>query len=146
MAEHGGYRRPSSPAPISGPGALSQRTDGGPSQPARYMSGGDYGDGQELMGLQQSAPLAASSAPQTQGQRVSASPQGAALPTPFSAPTERPEELITEGNRLGPGGGLNVLSAPTPQPYLSQVLGRMAQADPTGDAARMLSLAQRLGY
>lgn len=26
----GGYRRPTNPAPASGPGALSQRTDGGP--------------------------------------------------------------------------------------------------------------------
>jgi len=25
----GGYRQPNNPAPVSGPGALSQRTDGG---------------------------------------------------------------------------------------------------------------------
>ena len=47
MAEaHGGYRQPSSPAPVSGPGALSKRTDGNaPSQAARYISGGDNGSG-----------------------------------------------------------------------------------------------------
>jgi len=55
MAEgQGGYRQPSNPAPVSGPGALSQRTDG---QGARYMSGGQYGEGQELMELQTSAPM-----------------------------------------------------------------------------------------
>ncbi len=42
MAEQGGYRAPSSPAPVSGPGALSQRTDGGPTQGAKYVSGLPY--------------------------------------------------------------------------------------------------------
>ena len=62
MAEQqGGYRRPSSPAPVSGPGALSRRTDG---QGARYMAGGEYGEGQEMMELQTSAPMSqAPSAP-----------------------------------------------------------------------------------
>lgn len=51
---------PTSPAPVSGPGALSQRTDGGPgseSQPIRVASGQPYGDRQALEGQQQSAPL-----------------------------------------------------------------------------------------
>ena len=39
----GGYRAPSNPAPVSGPGALSQRTDGGATQPATYISGLPYG-------------------------------------------------------------------------------------------------------
>ena len=30
MPEHGGKRTPGNPAPVSGPGQLSQRTDGGP--------------------------------------------------------------------------------------------------------------------
>ena len=59
----GGYRQPSSPAPVSGPGALSKRTDGpqgGGSQPVRVPTGGTYGQGQQLQQLQQGAPLAAS--------------------------------------------------------------------------------------
>ena len=51
---HGGDRVPANPAPVSGPGAMSRRTDG---QGARYMSGGQYGEGQELMDLQTSAPM-----------------------------------------------------------------------------------------
>jgi len=47
MAVQGGYREPSNPAPVSGPGALSQRTDGGPTQGAKYISGLPYGQGQE---------------------------------------------------------------------------------------------------
>lgn len=99
----GGYRRPSSPAPVSGPGAMSQRTDGGPAQPVRAMTGGDYGDSQELATLQGSAPMAAAAMPQTQGQRATAPQPGAALPTPMGAPTERPDEPVTSGNPLGPG-------------------------------------------
>jgi hypothetical protein len=36
------------------------------------------------------------------------------MPTPFSAPTERPNEPVTEGNPLGPGAGAGVLSNQTP--------------------------------
>ena len=41
----GGYQQPTNPAPVSGPGALSKRTDGA-GQPAQYMSGLPYGQGQ----------------------------------------------------------------------------------------------------
>ena len=47
MALQGGYRKPENPAPSSGPGALSQRTDGGPAQGAKYIPGLPYGQGQE---------------------------------------------------------------------------------------------------
>lgn len=107
MAEgRGGYRRPANPAPVSGPGALSQRTDG---QGARYMAGGEYGEGQEMMDLQTSAPM--SQAPEAR----SAAPRGRnarqvvreemARPTPLFAPTERPDEPITAGAPFGPGPG-----------------------------------------
>ena len=59
MAGKGGYQAPTNPAPVSGPGALSQRTDGGPadSQAAQYVSGLPYGEGQAFMAQQQAAPL-----------------------------------------------------------------------------------------
>ena len=44
----GGYRQPSNPAPVSGPGALSARTDGGAGsskQPIRRIPGQAYGEG-----------------------------------------------------------------------------------------------------
>ena len=45
----GGYRQPSNPAPVSGPGALSKRTDGGAvegmTQAPKYMAGMRYGMG-----------------------------------------------------------------------------------------------------
>lgn len=103
MAEqHGGMRRPANPAPVSGPGALSQRTDGGPAQPM-YVSGMPYGEGQDFMDLQSSAPLGAEAAkPRSKQGR---SQGGASLPTPLFAPTQRPEEPVTAGAPFGPGGG-----------------------------------------
>ena len=57
MMEQGGYRKPNNPAPVSGPGALSQRTDGGPTQPATYISGLPQGEGQATYDQQLAAPM-----------------------------------------------------------------------------------------
>lgn len=99
---HGGYRRPENPAPVSGPGKFSKRTDGGPgdSQPIRYVPGMEYGGGQELMDLQAGAPMAAEGAP----------PRLA-----FDAPTERPDEPVTHGAPVGAGAGPEVLPVGAPE-------------------------------
>lgn len=98
----GGYREPAKPSSVSGPGAKSRRTDGGPAQVVRDLTGGSYGEGQAFHDLQTSAPLANSAAQGAQG-----APQGApAAPvTPFGAPSTRPDEPVTAGNPLGPGPG-----------------------------------------
>lgn len=56
----GGYRQPSKPAATSGPGALSQRTDGGPGsakiplkQPIRRLPDADYGANKKFVGGQE---------------------------------------------------------------------------------------------
>ena len=90
----GGYREPSKPAAVSGPGALSARTDGGAgskTQPIRRIPGQAYGEGQALVEQQQAAPLPVARRTQQ--------------PTKLNifAPTERPAEPITEGAMLGPG-------------------------------------------
>lgn len=108
MAGTGGYQRPTNPAPVSGPGSMSRRTDGGPAQPIREMTGGEYGDSSELRAIQGAAPMAASGV-QTQGQSLPVSPSAPA-PTPLGAPTERPDEPVTEGNAFGPGSGPDALS------------------------------------
>ena len=105
MAEQqGGYRRPSSPAPVSGPVALSRRTDG---QGAKYMAGGQYGEGQEMMDLQTSAPM--SKAPEQPRMRKPRSARqivdDGMQVTPLFAPTQRPDEPITAGAPFGPGIG-----------------------------------------
>lgn len=88
MAEHGGYRAPANPAPVSGPGALSQRTDGGPTQAQMLPTGGEYGSRQEMQAIQSGAPLAAKPA----------------LPG-LGDPSARPDEPITAGAPVGPGPG-----------------------------------------
>ena len=129
MAEQqGGYRQPSNPAPVSGPGALSRRTDG---QGARYMSGGAYGEGQELMDLQTSAPM--SKAPEQPRMRQPRSGRQVVeegmRPTPLFAPTERPDEPITAGAPFGPGPGASArLSLAEESTQEAQMLSRYLPA------------------
>lgn len=97
----GGYRKPNNPAPVSGPGALSRRTDGGPVQGAKEMAaGGKYGERKALMELQQGAPMQGNPTPSVPTPTVAAPRQPL---TNLFAPTERPEEPITAGAPVGPG-------------------------------------------
>ena len=52
---HGGYRRPTNPAPVSGPGALSRRTDG--MQPRATLPDAKYGEQQAFQQAQGAAPM-----------------------------------------------------------------------------------------
>lgn len=115
MMASGGQRTPSNPAVVSGPGRLSQRTDGGVGsrQVASYVAGGDYGDG-GLMGLQQGAPMSAT--PSIASNPTSAQPQvdNSQPLVPLTAPSQRPNEPVTEGAAAGPGNGPEVLGLPAP--------------------------------
>lgn len=100
MASRGGYRKPANPAPVSGPGELSRRTDG--AQPAMEMTGGAYGENADLMALQTAAPMAqVETNPQAMAPGVPTSP--AQSVTPLFAPSQRPEEPLTAGMPFGPG-------------------------------------------
>lgn len=118
----GGYRQPSNPAPVSGPGALSRRTDGGgpgDQQPVRVPTGGSYGEASQLQQLQQAAPLAATPGGDT------AQPAAAPIPmTPFGAPTEQPGVPVTDGAALGAGAGLEALGL---NPQKDEDLQRLVQ-------------------
>lgn len=132
MAEQrGGYRRPAKPAPVSGPGALSRRTDGGPSQGARYMRGGPYGEGQELMGLQQAAPMAAASQAPTP---MAATPRELPPIVGLTAPTQRPDEPPEVGMPFGPGPGPEILGFEKPDRKLSEVFMQIAANDKSGES------------
>lgn len=105
----GGYRQPGSPAPVSGPGALSKRTDGGPGQPVRTPSGGAYGERQELDQLQQAAPLSASPGGDV-GAPEAVDPTAGLVG--FGEPSQMPDEPITAGAAVGAGPGLEALGLP----------------------------------
>lgn len=89
----GGYRQPANPAPVSGPGALSKRTDGGPGgkQPIRSLPDPAYGEGQEFRDLQRGAPLPERGAPPGMP------------PMPLTEPTALPQEPVQAGMPFGPG-------------------------------------------
>jgi hypothetical protein len=88
---------------VSGPGALSQRTDG---QPVRDITGGDYGDASEFRNLQQSAPLAKGPNLSRGGAQV-----GTPAPqvTPFGAASTEPGTPVTAGAEMGAGPGLSAI-------------------------------------
>lgn len=94
----GGYRRPANPAPVSGPGALSRRTDG--KQPVMNMTGGKYGENKQLNEIQASAPMPQASIPKPP---PAAAPRQQKKVTPLFAPTERPGEPVTAGMPFGAG-------------------------------------------
>lgn len=102
----GGYRKPANPAPVSGPGKLSRRTDTGPTQSMQQMSAnGVYGERKALAEMQSSAPMQGNPTPNIPAPTVSAS---APAPTrqPVAGlfdPTQRPEEPITAGMPFGDG-------------------------------------------
>ena len=106
MPRHGGMRTPSNPAPVSGPGSLSQRTDGGPQQVQADMSGMPYGENQELEAMQSAAPMSASTSAKSPRARQRQTKSAMEQVTPLFSPTQRPEEPVTDGASFGPGAGM----------------------------------------
>lgn len=119
MASPGGYQRPRNPAPVSGPGRLARRTDGGPQQTTTPMTGMGYGENADYNDIQSSAPLAATPSVTSRPQRARAAAPQRPMNVPLMSPTQRPEEPITAGASFGPGE--------TVDPMLQQVQNRLAR-------------------
>lgn len=131
----GGYRQPTNPAPVSGPGMLSKRTDGGAidgmipaanRQPQRYMPDLGYGKGKEMMEQQAGAPM--------QGTPTPSMPAPQVRPISLSTPTLRPNEPITTGVDIGPGAGSEAIRMPNIAMSPSHTVKQIALNDPTGEA------------
>jgi len=120
VAQQGGYRKPNNPAPVSGPGSLSQRTDGGPTQPATYIPGLPQGEGQATYDQQVAAPM--------MGAVKMEDIEGANVTTDLSAPTEFPNEPIHHGASWGDSPTINPNS-----------LGSISGSNPTNIVYRMMS-------
>lgn len=130
----GGRQVPRRPAAVSGPGALSRRTDGGPgsdTQPIRVPTGGDYGDAKRLEAQQKGAPLPDNTpsppSPSGAGSRLSATgPTGGDV----FGPTQRPGESPLAGVPLGgqtptdPDTIIRLLYAAFPHPQLLKLIRR----------------------
>lgn len=143
----GGYQRPRNPAPVSGPGALSKRTDGGPAQAMRDLPNARYGENAEYRAAEQVAPMAASPAPSpgsASGGPVSPAgpPQSPMLPpVPLTADTQMPGQPVTAGAPIGAGPNSMVLPADT---QYQSALSTLQQAAAGGGSAAQALLA-RLG-
>jgi len=135
----GGYRQPSNPAAVSGPGALSQRTDGGAGsakQPIRVPTGGKYGEAKALEEQEKAAPMAVRGQPTGQA-GAAANPQSPPQLPPQQPqgvfhPTNRPTEPITTGVT----SMLNVPGAPPPDPDM--VIRMLIQKYPSPYLTRLL--------
>jgi hypothetical protein len=154
VAEHGGYRKPANPAPVSGPGKYAKRTDGGPAQSISAAPGQPYGDKKAEMAAQRIAPMGGSAPlptpPSPQGGDQAPPSMPAFTGVPLNAPTQRPGEPITHGVNIGPGAGSEALNLPAPTGpqgtgAMSALLGRLSASDMTGALAPLLQAAQARG-
>lgn len=139
--------RPAKPAMHSGPGALSQRTDGGPHRAIKQMIDGTpaeaigtYGDKAALQRVQQTVAPAPAGSPGG-GSAPGGPPPAPSVPGLFD-PTMRPGEPLTAGAALGPGAG------PTNAPLMRDtpdhdVIRAMLIA--TGGHPNIVRLARRAG-
>lgn len=136
--QQGGYRKPTNPAVASGPGALSQRTDGSPSQPATYIAGLPQGQGQETYNQQTAMPMYKT--PQIESVGI-----GAFDVTPISADSKFPDQDIMTGSSRTGGLDSALLNLPYQQPSILTVLAKTAQNDPTGDTDLIIRMLEDRG-
>lgn len=139
----GGYQKPGSPAPVSGPGALSRRTDGGPAQPVRDLPNAQYGEAAEYRTLQQSAPL--QKAPSVPSSPTPGGTGGPAL-VGLGEASQYPDQPVTNGAALGAGAGVDALGLPLDD--RADVRARLAavyQLYPSEDLRQLLELMDSEG-
>jgi hypothetical protein len=143
---HGGARTPNNPAPVSGPGRLARRTDGGVGQQTTTpMTGMGYGENADFNDIQSAAPLAAApTAPNARSRTSRPAGQNGAAATPLFAPTQRPDEPVTAGAPVGPGPGPQPVTQPRVK--LADTLAALAPFDDSGEIARLLAVARRRGW
>ena len=150
MAGKGGYQPPAHPAPVSGPGALSARTDGGPGQPVRNLSDAQYGENAAYVTQQQGAPVAGTSPRGGGGPGGATNPAAQTAQAGFADPSARPDEPVTAGAALGPGPGMDAITM-TPQGAqasygsFTELLGSLAASDSTGTIAALLEKSMLMG-
>jgi len=116
---------------VSGPGKFAKRTD------LEYQSQA-YGDGVAMQQQMKGAPVATT--PDVRGasntevrQAAAAGAQGAV--TSLFAPTQRPNEPVTQGIAMGPGAGPEALMMQSQfaQTKISDTLAQMLPYDQTGE-------------
>ncbi len=96
----GGHHPPANPSPVSGPGALSKRTDGAPKM---QLSDAAYGEQATFQEIQGGAQLGTSAG-------AGSAPQPSLPPlVGLDAPSQQPGVPVTSGADAGPGVGSDAL-------------------------------------
>jgi hypothetical protein len=140
----GGYQKPKNPAPASGPGKFSKRTDG---QATAVPNVGDspdlqYGDRGMLEGAQRIAPASGAQGARVRPQRnlTGSVAQGKLPPWFFSSEDTAPDEPSTAGIDMGAGPGSEALMAQQPaEDQQEVVLQFLAETYHNQDAIAMLN-------
>jgi len=115
-------------AGVSGPGKYSVRTDN------LDMGSTAYGEGVETAAIKAGAPLGKTG--DVKGMPASEVRAAVQEPvTPLFAPSQRPEEEITQGIDSGPGAGSEVLAMRKSVEKLSDTLVKMLPYDTDGSIA-----------
>jgi hypothetical protein len=155
MAEgHGGYRKPANPAPVSGPGVFSQRTDG--RQPVLDLPNAGYGENAQFRADESGAAIPQSTAlPNASPSGGSApGPQGGgdALnpPHPLTGGSLLPNVPVTDGASSGAGAGPEALnlSSPVQAQHSSalSVVQSLASAPSASPGIRALAASLSRGF
>lgn len=128
-------------AGAAGPGKFSKRTD-------MTLPSASYGEGVETDMIMRGAELAKTPdvTPMSRSEQGIA-PSQLARVTPLYAPSERPDEPITSGIKIGDGAGPEVLGMNTinQQVKLSDSLAKMLPFDTTGEITALYQEALARG-
>lgn len=133
----GGPQPPARPAPASGPGRLSRRTDGGPAQKLRELPDAQYGEATTFRNMQKQAPLSAAPSVPSSPAMGSGAEGAAGLPG-FLDPTARPDEPITAGADAGDGPGADALGLPAQNADMRARLYVIYSRFPTEDLRELI--------
>lgn len=135
--ENRGGMRPTAPqnnpANISATGGNGQ--SGRATQPARYISGLPYGQGESTMATQMAAPMQGTEQVGTSRLDI----------TPLTAETKFKDEPITAGSDFGPGPDSSILNLPSAEQTVLSVIRKIAQQDPTGDTELIYRMLEDSG-
>ena len=135
--ENRGGMRPTAPqnnpANISATGGNGQ--SGRATQPARYIAGLPYGQGESTMATQMAAPMQGTEQVGTSRLDI----------TPLTAETKFKDEPITAGSDFGPGPDSSILNLPSSEQTVLSVLRKIAQQDPSGDTELIYRMLEDSG-
>ena len=136
MDNRGGMRPTApqnNPANVSATGGNGQ--SGRATQPAKYIAGMPYGEGQATMEQQMGAPMQGTEQVGTSRLDI----------TPLTAETKFADEPITAGSDFGPGPDSSILNLPSTEQTVLSVIRKIAQQDPTGDSELIYRMLEDSG-